>query len=130
MYHQMEVMYTDAHRVGLAVFAVGVMDVVLMVWMPMAWKYLASSPPSDLLSFPLLAASPNPLATWLQSVFVGVILAVKGSLIYAKRTRVATGLVSSALAVFLTVSSMLLFTYRNYALSLILFLLAVILFAV
>jgi hypothetical protein len=126
----MEVMYTDAHRVGLAVFAVGIMDVALIVWMPMAWKYLASSPPSDLLSFPLLAASPNPLATWLQSVFVGVILTVKGALIYAKRTRVTTGLVSSALAVLFTLSSMLTFTYRNYPLSLILFLLAILSFAV
>ena len=121
----------NAHRVGLVVFAVGVMDVALMVWMPLAWKYLASSPPSDLVSFPLLAASPNPLATWLQSVFVGVILAVRGALIYAKRTRVATGLVSSALAVFFTLLSMLSFTYRNYRnLSLILFLLAILLFAV
>ena len=121
----------NAHRVGLVVFAVGVMDVALMVWMPLAWKYLVSSPPSDLVSFPLLAASPNPLATWLQSVFVGVILAVRGALIYAKTTRVATGLVSSALAVFFTLLSMLSFTYRNYRnLSLILFLLAILLFAV
>jgi len=121
----------NARRVGLVVFALGVMDVALMVWMPLAWKYLVSSPPSDLVSFPLLAASPNPLATWLQSVFVGVILAVRGALIYAKRTRVATGLVSSALAVFFTLLSMLSFTYRNYRnLSLILFLLAILLFAV
>ena len=123
-------MYKDAHRVGLVVFAVGVVDVALMVWMPLAWKYLVSSPSSELVSFPLLAASPNPLATWLQSVFVGVILAVRGALIYAKRTRVATGLVLSALAVFFTLLSMLSFTYHNYYLSLILFLLAILLFAV
>ena len=123
-------MYKDAHRVGLVVFAVGVVDVALMVWMPLAWKYLVSAPPSDLVSFPLLAASPNPLATWLQSVFVGVILAVRGALIYAKRTRVAAGLVLSALAVFFTLLSMISFTYHNYILSLILFLLAILLFAV
>lgn len=123
-------MYMDARRVGLVVFAVGVMNVALMVWMPLAWKYLVSAPPSDLVSFPLLAASPNPLATWLQSVFVGVILAVRGALIYAKRTRVATGLVLSALSVFFTLSSMLSFTYHNYTLSLILFLSAILLFAV
>jgi hypothetical protein len=123
-------MYMDAHRVGLVVFAVGVIDVALMVWMPLAWKYLVSSPSSELVSFPLLAASPNPLATWLQSVFVGVILAVRGALIYAKRTRVATGLVLSALSVFFTLSSMLSFTYHNYTLSLILFLSAILLFAV
>jgi hypothetical protein len=118
-------MYMDAHRVGLVVFAVGVIDVALMVWMPLAWKYLVSSPSSELVSFPLLAASPNPLATWLQSVFVGVILAVRGALIYAKRT-----LVLSALSVFFTLSSMLSFTFQNYTLSLILFLLAILLFAV
>jgi hypothetical protein len=123
-------MYMDAHRVGLVVFAVGVIDVALMVWMPLAWKYLVSSPSSELVSFPLLAASPNPLATWLQSVFVGMILAVRGALIYAKRTRVATGLVLSALSVFFTLSSMLSFTYHDYTLSLILFLLAILLFAV
>jgi hypothetical protein len=123
-------MYMDAHRVGLVVFAVGVIDVALMVWMPLAWKYLVSSPSSELVSFPLLAASPNPLATWLQSVFVGVILAVRGALIYAKRTRVASGLVLSALSVFFTLSSMLSFTFQNYTLSLILFLLAILLFAV
>lgn len=123
-------MYMDAHRVGLVVFAVGVIDVALMVWMPLAWKYLVSSPSSELVSFPLLAASPNPLATWLQSVLVGVILAVRGALIYAKRTRVATGLVLSALSVFFTLSSMLSFTFHNYTLSLILFLLAILLFAV
>lgn len=120
----------DAHRVGVVVFAVGVIDVALMVWMPLAWKYLVSSPSSELVSFPLLAAFPNPLATWLQSVFVGVILAVRGALIYAKRTRVATGLVLSALSVFFTLSSMLSFTFHNYTLSLILFLLAILLFAV
>jgi len=120
----------DAHRVGLVVFAVGVIDVALMVWIPLAWKYLVSSPSSELVSFPLLAASPNPLATWLQSVFVGMILAVRGALIYAKRTRVATGIVLSALSVFFTLSSMLSFTYHNYTLSLILFLLAILLFAV
>jgi len=120
----------DPHKVGLVVFAVGVMDVALMVWMPLAWKYLVSSPPSDLVSFPLLAASPNPLATWLQSVFVGVILAVRGALIYAKRTRVAAGLALSALAVFFTLLSMISFTYHNYILSLILFLFAILLFAV
>jgi len=123
-------MYMDAHRVGLVVFAVGVIDVALMVWMPLAWKYLVSSPSSELVSFPLLAASPNPLATWLQSVLVGVILAVRGALIYAKRTRVATGLVLSALSIFFTLSSMLSFTFHNYTLSLILFLLAILLFAV
>jgi len=123
-------MYMDAHRVGLVVFAVGVIDVALMVWMPLAWKYLVSSPSSELVSFPLLAASPNPLATWLQSVFVGMILAIRGALIYAKRTRVATGLVLSALSVFFTLSSMLSFTYHDYTLSLILFLLAILLFAV
>jgi hypothetical protein len=123
-------MYMDAHRVGLVVFAVGVIDVALMVWMPLAWKYLVSSPSSELVSFPLLAASPNPLATWLQSVLVGVILAVRGALIYAKRTRVATGLVLSALSVFFTLSSMLSFTFHNYTFSLILFLLAILLFAV
>ena len=123
-------MYKDAHRVGLVVFAVGVVDVALMVWMPLAWKYLVSSPPSDLVSFPLLATSPNPLATWLQSVFVGIILAVRGALIYAKRTQVAPGLVLSALAVLFTLSSMISFTYHNYILSLILFLSAILLFAV
>ena len=123
-------MYMDARRVGLVVFAVGVMNVALMVWMPLAWKYLVSAPPSDLVSFPLLAASPNPLATWLQSVFVGVILAVRGALIYAKRTRVAAGLALSALAVFFTLLSMISFTYHNYILSLILFLFAILLFAV
>ena len=123
-------MYMDARRVGFVVFAVGVMNVALMVWMPLAWKYLVSAPPSDLVSFPLLAASPNPLATWLQSVFVGVILAVRGALIYAKITRVAAGLVLSALAVFFTLLSMISFTYHNYILSLILFLLAILLFAV
>jgi len=61
----------DAHRVRLVVFAVGVMDVAMMVWMSLAWKYLVSPPLSGLVNFPLLAASPNPLATWLQSVFVG-----------------------------------------------------------
>jgi hypothetical protein len=106
------------------------MDVALMVWMPLAWKYLVLSPRSDLASFPLLAASPNPLATWLQSVFVGVILAVRGALVYAKRTRVAVGLILSALSVFFTLSSMLSFTYHNYNLSLVLFLLAILLFAV
>lgn len=127
-------MYDGAHRVGLVVFAVGVIDVALMVWMPLVWKYLVSSPPSELASFPLLAASPNPPATYLQSVFVGVILAVRGALIYAKRTRVATGLVLSALAAFFTISSMIVFTYHDNTvpveLSLVLFLLAILLFVV
>src|SRR3989304_6879892 len=119
-----------AHRVGLVVFAIGVIDVALMVWIPLVWKYLASSPPSDMAGFPLLASSPNPIVTYVQSVFVGVILVVRGAGIYSKRTRGATGLVLSALAVFFLLSSLLSFTSHNNDLSIVLFLLAILLFAV
>lgn len=122
-------MKIDAHRVGLIVFTLGVIDVALLLWMPLLWKYVAS-PSSDIISFPLFTVSPNPLAIWLQSVFVGAILAVRGAFIYTKRTRIATGVVLSFLSVLFVLSSMLSFANQNYSLSLILFLFAILLFGV
>jgi uncharacterized membrane protein len=66
----------------------------------------------------LLAASPDPAATYLQAVFVGVILVVGGARIYSDRTRVARGLMLSSLAVLFMLSAMVSFTYRSYDLSL------------
>jgi hypothetical protein len=71
-------MNADAHNVGLTVFFIGVIDVTLTLWIPLVWKY-AFSPSLGLLDFPLLSVSLNPLATWLQSVFVGAILVVRGA---------------------------------------------------
>jgi hypothetical protein len=122
-------MNSNAQKVGLIVFAIGVLDVALMLWMPMTWKYLVSHS-SEISSFPLFTASPNPLALWLQSVFVGVILVVGGAFIYTKRAPVFKGLVLTGLSVLFTLLSMVLFSSQDYTLSLITFVIAIVFFAV
>lgn len=113
----------------MVLFAAGVADVALMVWIPLAWTTAVSLAPSQLIGFPLLAASPNPLATYLQSVFVGVILAVRGAQVYARSAPIGKGLALSALSVLFMLSSMVSFTYQDVNFSLIFLLLAVLLFA-
>jgi len=119
----------DTHNVGLAVFAIGVMDVALMLWIPLIWKY-TFSPSSGLLDFPLLSASPNPLATWLQSVFIGAILVVRGAFIYTRRPKIVKGLILTALSAILTLISMISFTSLDVNLSLASFIIALVLFVV
>jgi hypothetical protein len=121
-------MRINAQKVGLIVFAVGVLDVTLMLWMPMVWKYVTSS--SSEISFPLFTASPNPLAMWLQSIFVGVILAVRGAFIYTKGTPIVKGLILTALSALFTLISMVSFSIQNYNPSLITFVIAILFFAV
>jgi hypothetical protein len=121
-------MNIDAHRVGLVVFLIGVLDVALTLWTPFIWKLLASS--SDISSFPLLAFSPNPLAAWLQSVFIGVIVAVRGAFIYTKTTPIMKSLLLTALSALFTLLSMIYFSSQDYTLSLVTFIIAVMLFAV
>lgn len=122
-------MNINAQKVGLIVFAVGVLDVILLLWMPMVWKYFVS-PSSAISIFPLFTASPNPLATWLQSVFIGVILVVGGAFIYTKRTPMVKGLVFTAFSVVFTIVSMVLFSNQDYTLSLITFVIAIVFFVV
>ena len=114
------------HLVGRVVFALGAIDIATIVWLRLAWEHVASPG----LSYPLLAISPNPLATWLQSVFVGVVLAVRGARMYSGTGKIAWELVLTLLSVILVVLSMVLFTTRDYNASLGLFLLAIALFVV
>ena len=117
-------MHLDAQRVGLIVFAVGIIDVVLTLWIPMALKYATSS--SSEITFPLFTATSNPLATWLQSVFVAVILVARGAFIYTKRTSIVKGLILTALSALFTLSSMVFFSVHNYNLSLVTFVIAIV----
>jgi hypothetical protein len=118
----------DPHKIGLAMFILGALDVVLAELIPALWLNLAASPSAEITSFPLLAASPDPAATYLQAVFVGVILVVGGARIYSQRTQAAKGLLLSSLAVLFMLSAMTSFTYRSYDLSLVSLLLAVMFF--
>lgn len=122
-------MNADVHRVGLTVFAIGVIDIALTLWIPLIWNYTFSSS-SGLLDFPLLSASPNPLATWLQSVFVGAILVVRGAFIYTRRSKILKGLILTALSAILTLISMISFTSLDVNLSLVSFIIALVLFVV
>jgi len=122
-------MNVDAHKIGLTVVAIGVIDVALTLWLPLIWKYIFS-PSSGLLDFPLLAASPNPLATGLQSVFIGAILVVRGAFIYARRSKIVKDLILTALSAVLTLISMISFTSLDVNLSLVSFIIALVLFVV
>jgi hypothetical protein len=120
----------DPHRIGLAMFLLGALDVVLAELIPVVWLNLAASPSAEITSFPLLAASPDPAATYLQAVFVGVILAIGGARIYSQRTRATKGLLMSSLSVLFMLSAMVFFTYRSWDLSLISMLLAAAFFVI
>ena len=122
-------MNVDAHNVGSSVFAVGVIDVALTLWIPLIWKY-AFSPSSGLLDFPFLSISPNPLATWLQSVFVGTILVVRGAFIYTRRSTINRSVILTALSVILTLISIISFETLDVNLSLVSFITALVLFVV
>lgn len=122
-------MNINAQKVGLIVFAMGGLDMILMLCVSMIWKYLVS-PSSDISNFPLFSASPNPLAMWLQSIFIGVILAVGGAFIYTKRTPIVKGLVFTTISCLFTLLSMVLFSIQDYTLSLIMFVIAIVFFVV
>jgi hypothetical protein len=113
-------------EVGLTLFILGAVDILAMMVFPFVWKYLTAS---ELVVFPLLALSPNPLATFLQSVFVGVVLAVRGGLIYAQRTPIPKGIVLTVLSVILIILAMITFTIQNYLAALLFFMLAMAFFA-